>query len=115
MPPPVTPQPGCPLALAPSPTYKRLRQTIAERMRMSPIDQPLMLMELLSQGLARQQPAQPRRRTSPGGSLALSQRPNSRNQCRQGLLTDQQDLFTVEIEVLMGDHIAEPHGTPPIH
>ena len=26
-----------------SPTYDRLRQTIAERMRMSPIDQPLML------------------------------------------------------------------------
>jgi hypothetical protein len=31
----------------PSPTYERLRHTIAERMRMSPIDQPLMLMELL--------------------------------------------------------------------
>jgi hypothetical protein len=27
----------------PSTTYQRLRQTIAERMRMSPIDQPLML------------------------------------------------------------------------
>jgi len=27
----------------PSATYKRLRQYIAERMRMSPIDQPLML------------------------------------------------------------------------
>jgi hypothetical protein len=31
----------------PSPTYERLRLTIAERMRMSPIDQPLMLTELL--------------------------------------------------------------------
>jgi hypothetical protein len=30
-----------------SPTHERLRETIAERMRMSPIDQPLMLMELL--------------------------------------------------------------------
>jgi hypothetical protein len=29
-----------------SPTYERLRQTIAEGMSMSPIDQPLMLMEL---------------------------------------------------------------------
>ena len=31
----------------PSPTVERLRQTIAKRMRKSPIDQPLMLMELL--------------------------------------------------------------------
>jgi hypothetical protein len=31
----------------PSSTYERLRHYIAERMRMSPIDQPLMLMELL--------------------------------------------------------------------
>ena len=31
----------------PTPTYERLRQTIAERMRMSHIYQPLMLMELL--------------------------------------------------------------------
>jgi hypothetical protein len=31
----------------PSPTYERLRHTIAERMRMSHIYQPLMLMELL--------------------------------------------------------------------
>jgi hypothetical protein len=31
----------------PSPTFERLRDTIAQRMRMSPIDQPLMLMELL--------------------------------------------------------------------
>lgn len=27
----------------PSPTYERLRETIAQRMRMSHIDQPLML------------------------------------------------------------------------
>jgi hypothetical protein len=31
----------------PSPTYERLREYIATRMRMSPIDQPLMLVELL--------------------------------------------------------------------
>ena len=31
----------------PSPTYERLREYIAERMRMSHIDQPLMLLELL--------------------------------------------------------------------
>jgi hypothetical protein len=31
----------------PSPTYERLRDYIAQRMRMSPIDQPLMLLELL--------------------------------------------------------------------
>ena len=31
----------------PSANYERLRQFIAERMRMSHIDQPLMLMELL--------------------------------------------------------------------
>jgi hypothetical protein len=31
----------------PSTTYQRLRQYIAERMRMSPTDQPLMLLELL--------------------------------------------------------------------
>jgi hypothetical protein len=52
----------------PSATYQRLRHTIAERMRMSPIDQPLMLMELLGRGFAEQQPARPRRRTWPGGS-----------------------------------------------
>ncbi len=40
----------------PSPTYVRLRHTIAERMRMSNIDQPLMLMELL--GRRRPAPAQ---------------------------------------------------------
>jgi hypothetical protein len=47
----------------PSPTYERLGDTIARRMRMSHVDQPLMLIELLGHGLARQQPAQPRRRT----------------------------------------------------
>ena len=47
----------------PSPTYERLRETIAKRMRMSNAYQPLMLMELLGHGLARQQPAQPPRRT----------------------------------------------------
>jgi len=31
----------------PSTTYERLRATIAKQMRMSPIDQPLMLLELL--------------------------------------------------------------------
>lgn len=31
----------------PSATYERLRAFIAERMRMSPIDQPLMLLKLL--------------------------------------------------------------------
>ena len=54
----------------PSPTYERLRDTIAKRMRMSHVDQPLMLMELLGRGSARQQPAQPPRRTLPGGSWA---------------------------------------------
>jgi hypothetical protein len=52
----------------PSPTYERFRETIAEWMRMRPIDQLLMLMELLGHGLARQQPARPRRRTWPDGS-----------------------------------------------
>jgi len=47
----------------PSPTYERLRDTIAKPMRMSHIDQPLMLMELLGHGFARQQPAPPPRRT----------------------------------------------------
>jgi len=36
-----------PMPPIPSPTYERLRDTIARRMRMSHIDQPLMLMELL--------------------------------------------------------------------
>jgi hypothetical protein len=35
------------MANSPSATYQRLRDYIAERMRMSPIGQPLMLMELL--------------------------------------------------------------------
>lgn len=51
------------MASSTSATYQRLRHTIAERMRMSHVDQPLMLMELLGHGLARQQPAPPRRRT----------------------------------------------------
>ena len=37
---------GC-MPPPPSTTYQRLRQYIAERMRMSPIDQPLMRLELL--------------------------------------------------------------------
>ena len=52
-----------PMPPTPSPTDKRLRYTIAKRMRMSHVDQPLMLMELLGRGLARQQPARPPRRT----------------------------------------------------
>ena len=36
------------MASSPSAAFLRLRAYIAERMRMSPIDQPLMLMELLS-------------------------------------------------------------------
>ena len=47
----------------PSPTDERLRDTIANRMRMSHVDQPLMLMELLGRGFARQQPAPHPRRT----------------------------------------------------
>ncbi|WP_216904939.1 hypothetical protein [Synechococcus sp. CCY 9618] len=35
------------MASSPSVVFLRLRALIAERMRMSPIDQPLMLMELL--------------------------------------------------------------------
>ena len=47
----------------PSPTYERLRVYIATSMHMSHVYQPLMLMELLGHGFARQQPAPPRRRT----------------------------------------------------
>ena len=47
MPPPSHPSQDAPMPPHPSPTYERLRHTIAERMRMSHIDQPLMLMELL--------------------------------------------------------------------
>ena len=36
-----------PMPPTPSPTYERLRDFIAKRMRMSHVDQPLMLMELL--------------------------------------------------------------------
>jgi hypothetical protein len=57
-----------PMHPTPSPTYERLRDYIAKRMHMSHVDQPLMLMELLGHGFARQQPAQPPRRTWPGGS-----------------------------------------------
>jgi hypothetical protein len=53
---------------APSPIYERLRHYIAKRMRMSHVYQPLMLMELLGHGFARQQPARPARRRLPGGS-----------------------------------------------
>jgi len=35
------------MASSPSAAFLRLRQYIAKRLRMSPIDQPLMLMELL--------------------------------------------------------------------
>ena len=52
--------PPCP---QPPPSYERLRDTIAKRMPMSHVDQPLMLMELLGHGFARQQPARPPRRT----------------------------------------------------
>jgi len=52
----------------PSPTCERLREFIARRMRMRHISQPLMIMELLGHGFARQQPAQAPRRTLPGGS-----------------------------------------------
>jgi hypothetical protein len=76
VPPPVTPRPSTgphsaripPMPPTPSPTYERLRDYIAKRMRMSHTYQPLMLMELLGHGLARQQPARPQRRTWPAGS-----------------------------------------------
>lgn len=56
----------------PSATYQRLRETIAERMRMSPIDQALMLMELL--GRSSPAPARhvARRILSPSPPQALS-------------------------------------------
>jgi len=57
-----------PMPPTPSPTDERLRDTIARRMRMSHVVQPLVLMELLGHGLARQQPARPPLRTLPGGS-----------------------------------------------
>jgi hypothetical protein len=44
---PVTPLQDAPMPPPPSATYQRLRHTIAERMRMSHVYQPLMLMELL--------------------------------------------------------------------
>ena len=52
----------------PSAAYGRLSETIAKRMRMRHIYQPLMLMELLGHGVAWQEAARPRRRTWPGGS-----------------------------------------------
>ena len=52
-----------PMPPTPSSTDERLRDIIAKRMRMSHIDQPLMLMELLGHGFARPQPARPPRRT----------------------------------------------------
>ena len=64
------PPPSLPAKMppTPSPTYQRLRDTIAKRMRMSHVDQPLKLMELLGRGSARQQPARAPRRTLPGES-----------------------------------------------
>ena len=52
----------------PNDERQRLRRFIAERMWMSHVYQPLMLMEFLGHGLARQQPAPPPRRTWPAGS-----------------------------------------------
>ena len=61
--------PGSLHAPNPSATYERRRDDyIAKRMRMSHVYQPLMLMKLLGHGFARQQPAQPPRRTLTGGS-----------------------------------------------
>lgn len=67
VPPPVSPRQNAPMPLPPSATYEHLRNTIAERMRMSHVYQALMLMELLGHGVAWQEPARPLRRTSPGG------------------------------------------------
>ncbi len=55
----------------PSATHERLRAFIAEGMRMSPIDQPLMLLELLAAA------APPRRRTWPAGSWEAHGGPGS--------------------------------------
>jgi hypothetical protein len=52
----------------PTATYERLREYIDKRMRMSHVYQPLMLMEHLGHGFARQRPAPPLRRTWPAGS-----------------------------------------------
>jgi hypothetical protein len=68
VPPPVSPSQDASRPPPPSATYERLRHTIAERMRMSHIDQPLMLMELPGHDVAWQQAAQRLRRTWPGGS-----------------------------------------------
>jgi hypothetical protein len=47
------------MASSPSADFLRLGAFIAIRMRRRPIDQPLMLLELLGRGFDRQQPAQP--------------------------------------------------------
>jgi hypothetical protein len=59
-----------PMPPTPTATYERLREYIdkRKRIRMSHIYQPLMLMELLGHGFARQQPAPPLRRTWLAGS-----------------------------------------------
>jgi hypothetical protein len=62
--------PGSPHAPNPLPHLRAPRDTIAKRMHMIHVDQPLMLMELLGRGLARQQPARPLLRTWPAGSWA---------------------------------------------
>ena len=49
----------------PSPTDERLRDTIAKRMRMSHVDQPLMLMELLGTDLPGNSQPGPRAERSP--------------------------------------------------
>ena len=65
---PVTPSQDAPMPPPASATYQRLRDYIAERMRMSHVYQPLMLMELHGHGVAWQEAAQPRRRKWPAGS-----------------------------------------------
>ena len=62
---------------SPSATYQRLRAFIAEGMRMSPIDQLLMLLELLGHGVAWQEAAPPRRRTWPGEEVFAHRSPIS--------------------------------------
>ncbi len=61
----------------PSATYQRLSAFIAERMRMSPIDKSLMLMELLGHGVAWQEAAPPPRRTWPARSWGAHGGPGS--------------------------------------
>ncbi len=64
---PVSPSLDAPMPSPPSATYERLRETITERMRMSPINQPLMFMELRGHGVAWKHAGQRRRRIWPGG------------------------------------------------